>query len=329
MENYVRRLILEIDEAILWVNIQIEDQIDSIDEFTEIERIISEIPEKTLGDQIGFRREKFPLATSLTERQLIELIDAVKELYGSCGVIVDLPESLPPVDYYKFLMDALDIKIILSSRGFIHIEYCEYIPEECPFGSEFCHCRNDDFFGQELIVDSDFNGLGEPISSELLLEHVKSRYTLQMIEDITSTYESFLNPEEVLMLFEFEEEDLEEGLLMLGKKSIAEWIGFDLSLYPVPEKIFKDDADAIVVFLFDPWDDEDDLINAILGMQDSIERYRQTLTFFNQQVRFDGESGFFLDPLTTEELDAMIKHLPELLDDSLFDGIFDEEEGED
>lgn len=31
---------------------------------------------------------------------------------------------------------------MLANRGHIGIEFCDYDPEECPFGAEFCNCKD-------------------------------------------------------------------------------------------------------------------------------------------------------------------------------------------
>jgi len=325
MENYVQKLIKEIDMAVCRVNIRMDEERDFMDQIKLIENLIANEPQRTLGEHVGLQIDSFPLSSDLSNSQMNLLINALEELYEICGVLLDLPNKLPLIDCYEFYLEALHTKLDLIPGGFLHIEFCEYEPNNCPFGTEHCQCLEFDEKGS-FDLDEVFEEENLEIIEQALKEKVKSRYTLHLIDDITAAYQAFLDPEEALMLMELEEDDLEEDCLILGQKSIAEWVGIDLSQFPVAEKIHKEDALAIVLFLFAPWDCEEEMVNDIMSIKDPIARYQQVLNFFDQTVRFDGKASFFIDPLTAAELDSLVRQMPELLDDPMFDSLFGEEE---
>jgi hypothetical protein len=40
------------------------------------------------------------------------------------------------------LVSILDKGVVLVDLGIVGIEFCNYDPTECPFGSEYCTCKD-------------------------------------------------------------------------------------------------------------------------------------------------------------------------------------------
>ena len=96
----------------------------------------------TFGWHCGLENGVFPPAERLTEAQMAEVVEAFDQLLFSWNITTDIPESVPIETAYRLLVSVLERKVSIVDSGFIGIEFCEYEPENCPFGLKWCVCKD-------------------------------------------------------------------------------------------------------------------------------------------------------------------------------------------
>lgn len=70
------------------------------------------------------------------------MVDEILKLWDAYNFYAELPENLPDEIAYKVLVDHFDKPVEWVSEGTLHIEFCDYDPERCPFPEEFCKCKD-------------------------------------------------------------------------------------------------------------------------------------------------------------------------------------------
>jgi hypothetical protein len=121
---------------------------DLLDHFMEMERRVLEDPLNTFGETCGLTREQFPPFEKLSKQQLKKIVKAFYSLLHSWNLDVVIPKKFPQEERYNFLVPLLDKKTHILKNGICYIEFCEYEPKICPFGS-WCDCK--DFLDEKLI----------------------------------------------------------------------------------------------------------------------------------------------------------------------------------
>lgn len=105
---------------------------------------MEESPEQTMGFWFGLSQECFPPSDKLNEHQLEQMTIEIEELWGAFGFVPDFPDKLPARRKYELMREYLNQPCQYWAKGWIlHFEFCQYDPNECPFGSEFCRCKED------------------------------------------------------------------------------------------------------------------------------------------------------------------------------------------
>ncbi len=116
----------------------LEDSADScaenIDKAASTSRNIREI--------MGLEREQFPPADYWSEEEATQLVKAINDLLKHYNLSADYPQTLPPHMAYTTLVGALEKYAPIMPFGEWHLEFCDYNPEECPFGEAYCTCGN-------------------------------------------------------------------------------------------------------------------------------------------------------------------------------------------
>ncbi len=155
MEKYVSQLIEDIldaqrieDEAL-----EEEKEFDIEDHFAEVERYISGEGEEQLGDILGFKKIQFPPVERLNDEQMQSISEAFVQCLFSWNITAEIPENIPISLKYNLLVSTLEKKVFMQISGFIHLEFCHYDVETCPFGLEFCQCKDfeNDFDDMDTI----------------------------------------------------------------------------------------------------------------------------------------------------------------------------------
>ncbi len=154
MEQYITQLLEEMLAAhnLLTKNVDDDEQTSDDDDnedieahFAEVERYLSGEGRQEIGDLIGFYPEQFPPVEKLNDGQMKRVNVGFRVLMRSHNVEFSIPEELPVAIEYHLLAGSLkrDVYVPLDGyRGTDNIEFCSYDVESCPFGSEFCQCKD-------------------------------------------------------------------------------------------------------------------------------------------------------------------------------------------
>jgi hypothetical protein len=148
MENYVLQLIEDMKVSERSINdyhsskiIEIDDEKSIEDYIMEIEKHFHEESLQTISDIIGLEEVQFPPAVRLTTSQLKAISKSLIKLLKTWCIEVDLPIGLAPDVKYRLLLSVLNRKAPVISMGTLHIELCDYNSKNCPFGEQFCSCK--------------------------------------------------------------------------------------------------------------------------------------------------------------------------------------------
>ena len=114
------------------------------------EESFSDIPLRhvKICDLIGLSKEVFPPEHLLTDNQVIELVEAIDDLWAAWGLHWEMPANLPVRNHYTTFvteMDGDEIAYHPEEGGEVHI--CQYSKGKCcPFmpDESFCHCRDNE-----------------------------------------------------------------------------------------------------------------------------------------------------------------------------------------
>lgn len=98
-------------------------------------------PYQPMHELLGLEPAYFPPEEKLNDEMITALVSKLLDLWEVFNFYPDFPENLPDRIRYKFLVQHLEEDVQYVSEGMIHIEFCDYEPEKCPFGQEYCHCR--------------------------------------------------------------------------------------------------------------------------------------------------------------------------------------------
>lgn len=99
-------------------------------------------PAVTMFDHFGFTPEQFPPAERLTEAQAQRLVDALVRLWVSYNFLPTLPKKAPALVFYPLMLARMARPALLMKHGVNGIEFCHYEPKECPYGEEWCDCKD-------------------------------------------------------------------------------------------------------------------------------------------------------------------------------------------
>jgi hypothetical protein len=120
---------------------------------------LEESPDYPMSHWFGLTEEEFPPSERLTDNQLELMADEFEQLWAAYSFEPDFPEGLPAKRRYELMLDYLDYQCSHWPGGWVHhFEFCDYEPENCPFGSEFCKCKDfvyDDFDVNQIVKDDD------------------------------------------------------------------------------------------------------------------------------------------------------------------------------
>jgi hypothetical protein len=140
MQNYLTHLIFDMHLAAARVpQSRIPEGEFDPDYMLELE----ESDEKTMSQWFGLEKEQFPASEKLSEEQLELMANEFEQLWAAWSFYPDFPEGLPAKRRYELMRDYLDHPCQHWPGGWVHhFEFCDYEPENCPFGTEFCRCKN-------------------------------------------------------------------------------------------------------------------------------------------------------------------------------------------
>ncbi|THH37897.1 hypothetical protein [Neolewinella litorea] len=91
---------------------------------------------------IGLLPEAFPPADRLSDPQLRALVFQILDVWTAHRIIPTVPAGIAPRLLYPELLRIMhDDFDDPGDDGWVQQEFCHFLPEECPWSSEFCTCR--------------------------------------------------------------------------------------------------------------------------------------------------------------------------------------------
>ena len=98
---------------------------------------------------MGFSPEQFPPADYWTSEEAAELVVALNDIFAHFHLAASYPRDLPPLMAYSTLVGAMERYAPIMPFGTWYLEFCNYNPEECPFGEAYCSCNK--LFSDDLM----------------------------------------------------------------------------------------------------------------------------------------------------------------------------------
>jgi len=172
---------------------------DLPDELLGLEGVIEweNCERKPVQEWTGITKKMFPPSDRLNEDQLQIMVKEILKLWNAYNFHPTLPENLPPKFAYDILVDHFDKTIEWVSEGIIGIEFCSYEPENCPFPSEYCMCKDmvEDYNQFEDIGNSkelyqlnrEIRFLGNKYSKKNILSALNSRKVKRIVKQISES----------------------------------------------------------------------------------------------------------------------------------------------
>ena len=104
---------------------------------------------RNIREKMGFNKEQFPPADYWTDEEAAQLVVAINDLFAHYNLAADYPRDLPPLMAYSTLVGAMEKHAPIMPFGEWHLEFCDYNPENCPFGEAYCECNR--LFSDDLV----------------------------------------------------------------------------------------------------------------------------------------------------------------------------------
>lgn len=108
----------------------------------EVEDYVAARPKITMFDHFGFEPEHFPPAERLTDEQIEALTEGICRLWAAYNFTPVFPQQAPARVVYPLLLARMGEPALVAKRGHIGLEFCQYEPDQCPFGTDYCDCKS-------------------------------------------------------------------------------------------------------------------------------------------------------------------------------------------
>jgi len=140
LQNYLFQLIADMHEAATRVpKSPIPDGV--FDPYYQDE--LESSPDRPMSEWFGLQKELFPPSEMLTPEELDLMADEFQNLWVAYSFNPNFPEGLPARRRYELLREYLDYACQHWPGGWVQeFGFCDYDPENSPFGSEFCQCKD-------------------------------------------------------------------------------------------------------------------------------------------------------------------------------------------
>jgi hypothetical protein len=105
-------------------------------------------PDLSYSEVFGIANEAFPPMEKLNEQQAEQVVEAITNLLKANNIYLSLPKRLPPqtILYRELRKEWQEGTIRILSNddgGMSGIEFCHYNGETCPWGMDFCTCKEE------------------------------------------------------------------------------------------------------------------------------------------------------------------------------------------
>jgi hypothetical protein len=112
-------------------------------------------PRIPMAELTGLDQDNFPPADKLTETQMEAICDKILQVWQEFNLYADFPEGLPAITKYQLLRKRWGEDVQYISEGNCHLEFCEYDHQNCPFGIDYCQCKDLDHFDMDNMTPQD------------------------------------------------------------------------------------------------------------------------------------------------------------------------------
>jgi len=161
-----------------------------------------------LSTLLGIDKNAFPPQEKFNDKQLYLLATEIENLWAAFNFYPVFPNDLPAIYRYKLLISKWDEPVQYVSAGNIHIEFCDYETENCPFPEKYCMCKD---FGDDLnsdfennatshdneieivILDKELAEIYKKKPSEYIIEKKTEKYVNYLIDDLNKATAEILN----------------------------------------------------------------------------------------------------------------------------------------
>ena len=122
--------------------------------------MLEESPDRLMSQWFGLEKELFPPSEMLSPEELQLMTDELVQLWLAWSFYPEFPEGLPAKRRYEILRQYLDEPCQHWPGGWRqHFTFCNYEPANCPFGIEFCMCKDFESDDEMVTEMSDENEL--------------------------------------------------------------------------------------------------------------------------------------------------------------------------
>lgn len=109
--------------------------------FLEMEQWLKGNADSSMFYHFGLEPEQFPPPERLTDEQLDALTQALIRLWAAFNFTAVVPSIAPGRVLYPLLLKKMLEPATVMDFGHVGVEFCDYEPERCPFGIEWCSCK--------------------------------------------------------------------------------------------------------------------------------------------------------------------------------------------
>lgn len=143
MQRYIEQLIEDLRNATLLAPADPYDD-ENLDDDEALEKELEEVehftsgPLEILSDILGIQKNLLPHPNRLQEKDVEKIIPEMIALMHAYNFHPEYPEQVPAGMLYAAIYNIWDDEFVRMSFGTVHIEFCDYNEENCPFPG-FCH----------------------------------------------------------------------------------------------------------------------------------------------------------------------------------------------
>jgi len=279
----------------------IEKHFEEVEAFLNWEEEAPTAP--TFGEVCGIDKRAFPPIAKLKAKQIETLIKAIKKLFWSWHIGLDLPGTLPMEQVYFFHVEVFDMQVMIVDSGMVGVDFCESDFNLCVYGEAHCDCKKywEDMEEKDRIYDEKVQLFIEELAAKLNAPARKVKFSIgdDHIEILPTK--------------------------LLPIKTLAEWFNISMEDFPETFPLWEKRADTISEIIMTLWHPEDEMIPLLYSLKWD-KRFTILKNYMENKVWFDGVDTLHFLPISEEEKSTYTSPLDFLNLDNLEDFENDEEE---
>lgn len=170
MKRYIEQLIEDLKSAALeapddpFDDLEMDDDEALEMELEEVDRFENGPLEK-LSDIVGIAKINLPNPERLTEDEMEKIVPELVKLLQAYNFYPEFPAKVPHGMLYKAIYNIWDDEFVPMTFGSIHIDFCDYNEEDCPFPG-YCNLCKENKLRTELIPENEFRINANPLKGD-------------------------------------------------------------------------------------------------------------------------------------------------------------------